>query len=80
MPAAVGALSELQALDLSGNAELAGPLPAALTALSLGQFYFNGTALCAPPDGDFTGWLNGIDDLRVSGNTCAQVFLPLTPR
>lgn len=80
LPAAVGALSELQALDLSGNAELAGPLPAALTALSLGQFYFNGTALCAPPGGDFTGWLNDIDDLRVSGNTCAQSFLPLLQR
>jgi len=80
LPSAVGALSGLQALDLSGNVALTGPLPAALTALSLDQFYFNGTALCAPPDGDFTGWLNGIDDLRVSGNTCAQVFLPLTPR
>ncbi len=80
LPAAVGALSGLQALNLSGNAELSGPLPAALTALSLDQFYFNGTALCAPPGGGFTGWLNGIDDLRVSGNTCAQTFLPLTRR
>ncbi len=80
LPAAVGTLSALQALDLSGNAELSGPLPAALTALSLDQFYFNGTALCAPPGGDFTNWLNGIDNLRASGNICAQVFLPLTSR
>jgi len=80
LPAAIGALTQLQALDLSGNAALTGLLPSTLIDLSLNQFHFDGTALCVPPGRDFTNWLNGIDDLRVSGNACAQSFLPLLRR
>ena len=80
LPAAIGGLSRLQTLDLSGNQALAGPLPDTLTALLLSRFWFNGTALCAPTYLSFTDWLAGIDDVRETGHTCAQVFLPLMRR
>ncbi len=80
LPAAIGGLARLQTLDLSGNQALAGPLPDTLTVLALSRFWFNGTALCAPTYGSFTDWLAGIDDVRETGHTCAQVFLPLMRR
>lgn len=80
LPAAMGRLERLQTLDLSGNAALTGPLPNTMTGLPLGRFWFNGTGLCAPAHGRFTDWLAGIDDLRGTGETCAQVFLPLMRR
>ena len=80
LPAAVGALSQLRALDVSANAALAGPLPFALVTLPLNQFHFDGTGLCAPAGRDFTDWLAGIDDLKTSGVTCSQSFLPLLRR
>jgi hypothetical protein len=67
-------------LDLSGNGALAGPLPNTLTALPLSRFWFDGTGLCAPDYGRFGAWLAGIDDLRGTGETCGQLFLPLIRR
>ncbi len=80
LPAAIGGLSHLQTLDLSGNAALAGPLPNTMTALPLSRFWFNGTALCTPTHSNFANWLAGIDDLRGTNQTCARVFLPLMRR
>ena len=80
LPAAIDGLSRLQTLDLSGNAALAGPLPNTMIALPLDRFWFNGTTLCAPASGNFANWLAGIDDLRGTGRTCTQVFLPLMRR
>ena len=67
-------------LDLSGNGALAGPLPNTLIALPLSRFWFDGTGLCAPDYGRFGAWLAGIDDLRGTGETCGQLFLPLIRR
>lgn len=80
LPAAVGGLTSLRLLDLSGNGALAGPLPNTLTALPLSRFWFDGTGLCAPDYGRFGAWLAGIDDLRGTGETCGQLFLPLIRR
>ena len=80
LPDTIGRLTHLQALVLSNNTALAGPLPNTMTALPLTRLWFNGTALCAPTDGRFADWLTGIDDLQATGETCAQVFLPFMRR
>jgi secreted trypsin-like serine protease/subtilisin-like proprotein convertase family protein len=80
LPAAVGGLTSLRTLDLSGNAALVGSLPNSLTALPLSRFWFNGTALCAPDYGRFGAWLDGINDLRSSGQNCALAYIPLARR
>ncbi len=80
VPPSIGQLPRLRTLDLSTNAALTGSLPTTMTDLPLTRFWFNDTALCSPAYGSFANWLAGIDDLRGSGKTCAQVFLPLARR
>lgn len=73
----VGALASLTTLELSGNPQLNAPLPLSLTGLALERFWFDGTGLCAPPDGRFAGWLASVGDLRESGEVCAVRYSPI---
>ena len=67
-PAAVGRLTALTSLDLSGNAALSGSIPSAWTDLTaLTALDLSGTGVCAPPDdAGVTAWLAGI---RTAGGT-----------
>ncbi len=70
LPAEIGDLSGLQRLAIS-NTGLSGPLPAELTGLTaVSQLFFDGTELCAPTDGTFQQWLDGIAQTR--GADCAS--------
>ena len=62
IPAAVGQLTALTSLDLSGNANLSGNLPSAWTALTaLTALDLSGTGVCADPDAAaMNAWLEGI--------------------
>ncbi len=71
VPAAFGRLAALRALNLSDNAGLAGPLPAELTSIrGLSQLHLGGSALCAPDEPTFRGWLERLYRYRVA--TCGQ--------
>ncbi len=59
VPAELGQLGNLTDLDLSENSGLTGPLPTALSALSLEWLDLRGTGLCVPTE--MEDWLNGID-------------------
>ena len=62
VPAALGHLTALTSLDLSGNAGLRGSIPSAWTALTaLTTLDLSGTDICADPDDDAVNtWLEGI--------------------
>ena len=61
VPPEIGKMSGLQQLDLSDNAEMAGPLPDEMTELGeLDVLLGGGTDLCAPPDDDFREWLERV--------------------
>ena len=62
VPAALGRLTALTSLDLSGNAGLSGSIPSAWTDLTaLTALDLSGTGVCAPPDdAGVTAWLAGI--------------------
>ena len=67
IPAEFGALTELESLWVALNPGLSGPLPASLVALgALESLRAGSTGLCAPDDGDFLAWLNGIEFQRVA--------------
>ena len=68
VPAAVGRLTALTSLDLSGNAGLSGSIPSAWTDLTaLTALDLSGTGVCADPDdAGVTAWLAGI---RTAGGT-----------
>ena len=68
---ALGGLANLKRLNLSSNAALSGPLPHALTRLSLDALGLEGTQVCAPPQSDFQAWLNGISS-RAGVALCAD--------
>ena len=69
IPAELGDLASLQILYLNGNADLAGPLPLTLSALSqLSVLDIRETTLCAPADTEFRAWLATID---FQGAVCA---------
>ena len=65
----LGTLNDLETLDLSGNADLVGTLPAGLMDLpELRVVDTDGTGVCPPDDPEFQEWLYGIDDFR--GGMC----------
>ncbi len=71
LPPELSALVGLRELTLTNNREMAGSLPAGLTALGrLDEFLAGGTGLCAPPDAGFLSWLQGIRKRRIA--TCAE--------
>ena len=67
VPAGFGRMSRLRELVLSNNAEMAGPLPSELTALSrLELLMAGGTELCASANADVQAWLDGIHKRRIA--------------
>ena len=66
IPPEFAALSTLRELHLTDNADLAGPLPAALTGLGgLTALLADGTELCAPSDEAIQEWLDGVYKRRI---------------
>lgn len=73
IPAELGSLRSLSTLRLQGNADLSGILPLSLSGLtSLQTLDLTGTALCAPVDAAFQGWLAGVAT-RQGVETCGSV-------
>ncbi|WP_419949432.1 M66 family metalloprotease [Candidatus Palauibacter sp.] len=71
IPEEFGRLGNLQVLNLSENPGLAGTLPGSLTSLhSLEEVHLGGTALCAPAEPAFQGWLERLYRYRVAA--CGQ--------
>ena len=70
LPANLGSLAEMTTLRVSRNA-LSGRLPLSLASLSLVEFDYADTGLCAPADASFQIWLNGIASHEGSGVQCA---------
>ena len=61
-------MSELRELAVTDNGDMAGPLPSELTELSsVSTLMADGTALCAPSDPDFQGWLKQVYRRRIRG-------------
>ena len=75
LPDALGLLAGMRELRI-GNNELTGRLPVSLASVPLEQFSYGATALCAPDDAGFQGWLNGIARHSGTGVPCP----PLTDR
>ena len=69
VPGELGRLTELRELILAGNRELAGPLPAELTTLSLETLMLGDTQICAPRNAEFQNWLRFVQNIRVT--SCA---------
>ncbi|WP_420614627.1 hypothetical protein [Candidatus Palauibacter sp.] len=71
VPETFGRMAALRFLNLSGNAGLSGPLPVELTSIRrLVQLHLGGSALCAPAEPAFRGWLERLYRHRVA--TCGQ--------
>ena len=69
LPGKVGLLSHATEIRINDNT-LVGRLPLSLTRLTLGEFHYNGTQLCEPKEGGFTGWLNGVASHRGTSVAC----------
>ena len=69
---AVGSLADMTRLRLGGNA-LSGRLPLSLARLSLVEFHYDDTELCAPTEDSFRAWLNSIASHQGTGLECLSV-------
>lgn len=65
IPASMGELVHIRKLRLNDNTDLVGPLPMAITGLTLDVLDLGGTNLCAPADADWQSWLSQIQDARL---------------
>ena len=81
VPAAVGRLTALTSLDLSGNAGLSGSIPSAWTDLTaLTALDLSGTGVCADPDdAGVTAWLAGIRTAGGSATVDVCAAAPPSP-
>ena len=76
VPSELSQLSNLETLYLNGNA-LTGAVPSSfsnLTAMSearRGLFWFNDTNLCEPTDEAFQAWLDDVENVSSTGETCS---------
>ncbi|WP_419859625.1 hypothetical protein [Candidatus Palauibacter sp.] len=68
IPSQLSTLTHLKRLDLSGNPNLAGPLPKEITELPLQLLSAADTDLCVAPQAVFTEWLARMDDVTIE--TC----------
>ena len=67
VPAPFGRLTKLRHFTLSNNSRMSGVLPRSLQSLEgLETLMTGGTALCAPDDPAFLGWLETVQTRRVS--------------
>ena len=71
LPANLGSLADMTTLRVGGNA-LSGPLPRSLAQLSLVEFHYADTHLCAPAVASFQAWLNGLASHESTGVECAR--------
>ncbi len=62
LPPELAELIHVRRLILTGNPELAGPIPPALITLALQELHTDETGLCAPSDVVFQSWLDAIPD------------------
>ena len=69
LPATLGDMPRMTVLRISDNA-LSGRLPRSLTDLSLVEFRYSETELCAPAGVTFQDWLNAITSLEGTGVNC----------
>ena len=72
LPGALGTLAAMTRLRIGRN-DLSGRLPASLTRLSLVEFHYDDTELCAPTDASFQAWLNGVPSHEGTGVECAPL-------
>ncbi len=69
LPSGLGDLTRMTALRIGGNA-LWGRLPLSLVAVSLREFQYADTDLCAPTEASFQNWLGGIAYHEGTGAEC----------
>ena len=70
LPASLGHLTEMTTLRVGDNV-LSGGLPLSLASLSLVEFDYAGTGLCAPADASFQAWLGDIASHEGTRDECA---------
>ncbi len=73
LTAALSALSALERLDLSGNADLEGELPPGLVDTALAELDISGTGVCPPADEGFRTWLSGLN--FTPNESCGQGYV-----
>ena len=69
VPAILGDLAEMSVLRIGHNA-LSGRLPQSLVQLSLREFHYADTELCAPDDASFQAWLRAMPSHEGTGVEC----------
>ncbi|MDE2847552.1 MAG: leucine-rich repeat domain-containing protein [Gemmatimonadota bacterium] len=72
IPISFADLASLKLLGLTGNSAMSGYLPRELIRLKLDEMLLGGTALCAPADAEFQGWIQTIPNSRVARCTVNQ--------
>ena len=72
LPNNLGNLDEMTRLRIGDNA-LSGRLPLPLAKLSLTEFHYADTRLCAPAEASFQTWLSGIPSHEGTGVECAPL-------
>ncbi len=76
VPLELGRMSSLKTISLTNNTRMSGALPTGLTSLRrLESLLAGGTDLCAPSDGPFPDWLEGVWKRRVT--RCFRGSLPM---
>ncbi len=73
IPTALGQLTRMASLKIDDNPGLAGPLPLSFRELSLDEFGYESTGLCAPPDPSFGEWLRSISSHQGTGRECSPL-------
>ncbi|MYG48086.1 MAG: hypothetical protein F4164_01690, partial [Gemmatimonadales bacterium] len=72
LPPMLGTLVRLTTLRIGGNA-LSGRPPLGLAGLSLREFHYADTELCAPAGASFQAWLNAVPSLEATGLECTAL-------
>ena len=76
IPPELGNLARLTEVDVSGNAGMAGPLPASLTALEhLERLLVRETGLCVAAESPIRTWLAGVSEQAVPLCAASTVYL-----
>ena len=73
VPVSLAALTSMTSLRIDGNAGLTGPLPLALSTLSLQELRYTDTGLCTPTDQAFGTWLAAIPSHEGTDTECSPL-------
>ena len=73
VPVSLAALTSMTSLRIDGNAGLTGPLPLALSTLSLQELRYTDTGLCTPTDQAFGTWLAAISSHEGTDTQCSPL-------